>query len=86
MGPDGSVACAQSTNPNIFDGVLEVQPNPRFISHADTYKMALYKKAGEILEKLEAQRGTVRSLCLADDVKDKKRTYALVCETLKCTF
>ncbi|KAJ3050184.1 putative 28S rRNA (cytosine-C(5))-methyltransferase [Rhizophlyctis rosea] len=45
--------------------------------------MALYKKAGDILEKLEAQKGTVRSLCLADDVKDKKRTYALVCETLK---
>ncbi|KAI8824021.1 S-adenosyl-L-methionine-dependent methyltransferase, partial [Fimicolochytrium jonesii] len=45
--------------------------------------MALYNKAGEILDKLEAQKGTIRSLCLADDVADKKRTYALVCESLK---
>lgn len=46
--------------------------------------MALYNKAGQILEKLEKQKGTIRSLCLAEDVEDKKRTYALVCETLKC--
>ncbi|KND01150.1 uncharacterized protein SPPG_04242 [Spizellomyces punctatus DAOM BR117] len=45
--------------------------------------MALYNKAGEILEKLEKQKGTIKSLCLADDVADKKRTYALVCESLK---
>ncbi|KAI8589434.1 S-adenosyl-L-methionine-dependent methyltransferase [Geranomyces variabilis] len=45
--------------------------------------MALYNKAGEILEKLESQKGTIRSLCLADDVVEKKRTYALVCESLK---
>ncbi|KAJ3160843.1 putative 28S rRNA (cytosine-C(5))-methyltransferase [Geranomyces michiganensis] len=45
--------------------------------------MALYNKAGEILEKLDSQKGTIRSLCLADDVADKKRTYALVCESLK---
>ncbi|TPX58127.1 hypothetical protein PhCBS80983_g03355 [Powellomyces hirtus] len=45
--------------------------------------MALYNKAGEILEKLDQQKGTIRSLCLADDVVDKKRTFALVCESLK---
>ncbi|KAJ3023976.1 putative 28S rRNA (cytosine-C(5))-methyltransferase [Thoreauomyces humboldtii] len=45
--------------------------------------MALYNKAGEILDKLEQQKGTIRSLCLSDDVVDKKRTYALVCESLK---
>ncbi|TPX69035.1 hypothetical protein SpCBS45565_g02687 [Spizellomyces sp. 'palustris'] len=45
--------------------------------------MSIYNKAGEILEKLENQKGTIKSLCLADDVADKKRTYALVCESLK---
>ncbi|KAJ3294951.1 putative 28S rRNA (cytosine-C(5))-methyltransferase [Borealophlyctis nickersoniae] len=45
--------------------------------------MAFYKQAGDILEKLEKGTGTIKSLVLADKVVDKKRTYALIVETLK---
>ncbi|KAI9092705.1 S-adenosyl-L-methionine-dependent methyltransferase [Phlyctochytrium arcticum] len=45
--------------------------------------MALYNQAAGILDKLDQQQGTIRSLCLAESVANKKRTYGLVCETLK---
>ncbi|KAL1920147.1 uncharacterized protein VTP21DRAFT_1293 [Calcarisporiella thermophila] len=45
--------------------------------------MAFYKQAGEIVEKLLRREGTIKSLTLSDNVKDKKRMYALICETLK---
>ncbi|RKO92155.1 S-adenosyl-L-methionine-dependent methyltransferase [Blyttiomyces helicus] len=47
--------------------------------------MSFYKKAGEILKKLELRKGTIKSLILAEDVPatDKKRMLALVCESLK---
>ncbi|CAG8716654.1 18639_t:CDS:2, partial [Racocetra persica] len=34
--------------------------------------------------KLFAHKGTIKSLTLADNVKEKKKMYALICETLKC--
>ncbi|KAJ3183163.1 putative 28S rRNA (cytosine-C(5))-methyltransferase [Gaertneriomyces sp. JEL0708] len=45
--------------------------------------MSIYVTAAGILDKLDSKRGTIKSLCLADNVQDKKRTYALVCESLK---
>ncbi|RHZ70851.1 hypothetical protein Glove_265g15 [Diversispora epigaea] len=45
--------------------------------------MNFYKQASEILEKLQNHRGTIKSLTLADNVKEKKKMYALICETLK---
>jgi hypothetical protein len=48
--------------------------------------MAFYKKAADILKALSQEKGTIKGLVLASDVKDtdKKRMFALVCETLKC--
>jgi hypothetical protein len=47
--------------------------------------MALYEKSAQILSKLKDQAGTIKSLILSNEsVKDKKATYALVCQTLKC--
>ncbi|RUP22828.1 NOL1/NOP2/Sun domain family, member 5 [Jimgerdemannia flammicorona] len=46
--------------------------------------MNFYWQAETILNKLSRHEGTIKSLTLGDDnVKDKKRMYALVCETLK---
>ncbi|CAG8516308.1 4894_t:CDS:10 [Paraglomus brasilianum] len=43
--------------------------------------------AADILTKLQRHEGTIKSLTFSNDVKDKdkKRVYALVCETLKYT-
>lgn len=48
-----------------------------------------FDKAGQILQKLlspaNKDKGyTIKSLVLAEDVKEKKRVYGLVCESLKC--
>ncbi len=43
-----------------------------------------YFKAAEILGKLEEKKATIKALVFSDDVPDKKRMFALVCETLKC--
>ncbi|KAG5458134.1 MAG: S-adenosyl-L-methionine-dependent methyltransferase [Olpidium bornovanus] len=40
--------------------------------------MNFYKQASSILDCVAARKGTVKSLTLADGVKDKKRMYALV--------
>ncbi|RUS21547.1 S-adenosyl-L-methionine-dependent methyltransferase [Endogone sp. FLAS-F59071] len=46
--------------------------------------MNFYRQAETILDKLLRREGTIKSLTLGDDsVKDKRRMYALVCETLK---
>lgn len=46
----------------------------------------LYSTAGQVLELVQNRKGTVKSLCLArgKTPQQKRRLYALVCETLKC--
>ncbi|CAJ0756360.1 22562_t:CDS:2, partial [Entrophospora sp. SA101] len=45
--------------------------------------MNFYKQAAEILEKLLSHKGSIKSLTLADNIKEKKKMYAIICETLK---
>ncbi|CAG8536291.1 7246_t:CDS:10 [Funneliformis mosseae] len=45
--------------------------------------MNFYKQAADILTKLSAREGSIKSLTLANTVKEKKKMYALICETLK---
>ncbi|KAI8638121.1 S-adenosyl-L-methionine-dependent methyltransferase [Parasitella parasitica] len=46
--------------------------------------MNFYQHAGRILDKLERHEGTIKGLIIGDPkVWDKKKMYALVCETLK---
>ncbi|KAI8086612.1 S-adenosyl-L-methionine-dependent methyltransferase [Halteromyces radiatus] len=46
--------------------------------------MNFYQHAGQIIDKLGRHEGTIKGLVLGDPkVKDKKKMYALVCETLK---
>jgi putative methyltransferase len=48
--------------------------------------MNFYQHAGQIIDKLGRHQGTIKGLVLGDPkVQDKKKMYALVCETLKCT-
>lgn len=46
----------------------------------------LYSTAGQVLELVQGRKGTVKSLCLArgKTPQQKRKLYALVCETLKC--
>lgn len=47
--------------------------------------MNFYQHAGRILDKLARHEGTIKGLVIGDPkVWDKKKMYALVCETLKC--
>ncbi|KAF9985325.1 hypothetical protein BGZ65_011187 [Modicella reniformis] len=46
--------------------------------------MNFYKQAAEILDRLGKKEGSIKGLTLGNaEVKDKKRMYALICETLK---
>ncbi|KAF9362063.1 hypothetical protein BGX34_006723 [Mortierella sp. NVP85] len=46
--------------------------------------MNFYKQAADILDRLGKKEGSIKGLTLGNaEVKDKKRMYALVCETLK---
>ncbi|KAI9143061.1 S-adenosyl-L-methionine-dependent methyltransferase [Paraphysoderma sedebokerense] len=45
--------------------------------------MNFYKQAAQILQRLDNHEGSIKTLCLSDKVKDKKRMYAVICETLK---
>ncbi|CAO3670217.1 unnamed protein product [Rhizopus stolonifer] len=46
--------------------------------------MNFYQHAGRILDKLAKHEGTIKGLVIGDPkVQDKKKMYALVCETLK---
>lgn len=47
--------------------------------------MNFYQHAGRILDKLARHEGTIKGLVIGDPkVQDKKKMYALICETLKC--
>lgn len=49
------------------------------------YKMAaLYSSAAQIVEKVIKKQGTAKSLVINNRFPNKKKLYALVCETLKC--
>ncbi|ORX48495.1 S-adenosyl-L-methionine-dependent methyltransferase [Hesseltinella vesiculosa] len=46
--------------------------------------MNFYQHAGRIIDKLNRHEGTIKGLIIGDaTVRDKKKMYALVCETLK---
>ncbi|KAL7748282.1 hypothetical protein RI367_006241 [Sorochytrium milnesiophthora] len=45
--------------------------------------MNFYEECATILDKLRRRQGSVKSLCLHPKIRDKKKTYALVCESLK---
>jgi len=46
--------------------------------------MNFYFQAAKVLESLDAKQGSIKSLISSLPEKDKKRTMALVIETLKC--
>ena len=46
--------------------------------------MNFYFEAAGVLDKLEAKRGSIKGLIATVAVKNRKRTAALVIETLKC--
>ena len=43
-----------------------------------------FPQAGSIVDKLKRKSGSIRSLCFASHIRNKKEVYALVCETLRC--
>eukprot|EP01137_Pigoraptor_chileana_P025138 Opistho-2@94154 len=43
----------------------------------------VYQHAADILDRIRARRGTAKSLCLGAPIEEKKKLYALVCETVK---
>ncbi|KAJ9072242.1 hypothetical protein DSO57_1029618 [Entomophthora muscae] len=45
--------------------------------------MNFYRDASSILDQLDHHKGTIKGLCLQDKVRDKKKMYAVVCQTLK---
>lgn len=46
--------------------------------------MNFYFEATKVLDKLDAKQGSIKSLITTVADKDRKRTAALVIETLKC--
>ena len=44
---------------------------------------AVYKEAGIIVDRALRKEGSVKNLCLSSLNKNKRKLYALVCETLK---
>jgi hypothetical protein len=43
----------------------------------------LYDAASRVLETVMQRRGTAKSLCYSSDFPDKRRLFALVCESLR---
>ncbi|KAI7816676.1 S-adenosyl-L-methionine-dependent methyltransferase [Gamsiella multidivaricata] len=53
-------------------------------SHRRARAMNFYKQAAQILDRLGKKEGSIKGLTLGNaEVTDKKRMYALICETLK---
>lgn len=48
------------------------------------FDMNFYFEAAKVLDKLDAKQGSIKSLITTVPDKDRKRTAALVIETLKC--
>jgi hypothetical protein len=56
-----------------------------FVTALCLFDMNFYQQAASILDRLSQQKGTIKGLTLGDNkIKDKKKMYAIVCETLKC--
>lgn len=55
----------------------------RFIIFVYFFNMS-FPQAGSIVDKLKRKSGSIRSLCFASHIRNKKEVYALVCETLRC--
>jgi len=49
-------------------------------------KMNFYFEAAKILDKLDKKQGSIKGVLSSVPEKDRKRTSALVIESLKCTF
>lgn len=47
--------------------------------------MNFYFDAAKVLDKLDAKQGSIKGIVSTLPEKDRKRTAALVIETLKCT-
>ena len=48
--------------------------------------MNFYFEAAKILDKLDKKHGSIKGVLSSVPEKDRKRTSALVIESLKCTF
>jgi len=46
--------------------------------------MNFYFEAAKVLDKLDAKKGSIKGIIATVSEKDRKRTAALVIETLKC--
>ena len=55
-------------------------------SSCNTIAMNFYFQAAGVLDRLGEKRGSVKGLIAALPEKDRKRTAALVIETLKCAL
>ena len=54
---------------------------------AATDKMEqLYTETANIIEQAKKRKGSIKGLCFASSYKNKKKLYALVCQTIKCEF
>ena len=51
-----------------------------------TMSNTLYMDAASAIEQCLAGKGTAKSTSLHQRVKNKRATYAIVCETLKCAM
>ena len=48
------------------------------------YTMNFYFQASNVLDRLDAKQGSIKGIIASVSEKDRKRTAALVIETLKC--
>ena len=52
-----------------------------------TFKMeALYREAANVIQLAKSKKGSIKGLCFASSYGNKKKLYALVCQTVKCKF
>lgn len=47
---------------------------------------SLYPSAAKIMDQIIKKKGTIKTLVIESEFKNKKILYALVCETLKCKY
>ena len=63
-----------------------VYKTPCYWPHFTPGKMNFYFEAAKILDKLDQKQGSIKGVLSSVPEKDRKRTSALVIESLKCTF
>ena len=47
---------------------------------------ALYREAANVIELAKSKKGSIKGLCFASSYGNKKKLYALVCQTVTCKF